>query len=962
MPPLYDDIADALALNQDGFTHEVTLTLTDSTFQNNEDVFGDSYGVWLSLDLTGETGVVQIAFNVTVDSGTVSPWLDVFRLLSGYDLNTPEFRGPSTNPLIGKIEWIGDSETQWSDPPGGLQVIEIDLDNVNHQSQDDLYYIHVGDLGFADVTAVITVTYAYQQTDLNVPCQSFGRFYESPPWRIVVTSLESETITFLDKLATNRRIAYPFNAPAVLSADVPSDNPEVNILWPTEDADSEPFVAEGVRLVYAFRRECGVSNGNQPTETPWVVRFGGILMETDDQAQDNPAVTGFTAYDPWMYLYRRPVLDPDTLDLPTTETGLTYLGQSADLIIQEQLNTNALAWPLTYPHEFMALDWGQSAFYNGTMESTDTIEEITFQRGCSLGEMLDMLRDTGTCDIRIDAVYDPINRPGFVGELSVFAFCGSFKPDAVFGWDKFPRSLTGITRHDDGTQRANRIKFYAGMGGVPIGLQEDVDSQSRVGVYYEQRFWPNQTSQPATAAMAAAQLALVKEGLRTYTLTPAAERAPLPFDEYWLGDLVPVWASRNFRDNIDGLALRVEGVTFSVGDDQLERVDELLVAVDDFSGEVEPLISGSEDVNADDTPIALTSAIGIDDVITLSYNYALDDTNTPPTTAYAVTVAASPVTVTDVDVSTDGNSVLLTLASPITPGDVVDVDYTPTGTPLMSTLGETVPALTNQSVSTGGGGPGAPRDILTARMTGIGGDNGDGKPGLTYRWLVATSSNTQRTNGGNAGRYFVEGETWCFIIGSKPYGSGSLLKRIHNWHDMPFAGYVWGEVSPVAQDYNAFAETEGSTNHWFTLQYAQTSANKHTLVPLRADEWNWEFVRILFHRTNGSVQVWLRNSVRGAALGTLVNLSGVRTLNPDPDFYNGAQFWQGLYNSGGYYGPRIQIDHMAAMVGRTWDAAWNDDPSYVEDFGSPQSTYTTIASVSTADILLPDDIAGQIIS
>ncbi len=56
-----------------------------------------------------------------------------------------------------------------------------------------------------------------------------GRFYRGYLWRTVITDRHSQAITCLERLSANRTITYALNQPAVTTAQVPSDDPRVNI-------------------------------------------------------------------------------------------------------------------------------------------------------------------------------------------------------------------------------------------------------------------------------------------------------------------------------------------------------------------------------------------------------------------------------------------------------------------------------------------------------------------------------------------------------------------------------------------------------------------------------------------------------------------------------------------------------------------------------------------------------------
>lgn len=400
-----------------------------------------------------------------------------------------------------------------------------------------------------------------------------GRFYEAPPWRFVVTNLESEIQTWLDKLALDRSVTKTRGQATVIDTGVPADNPEVNILA----LDGDPFVAEGTRLVFAFRREGGTP--------PWRIRAAGIVLGLRDNADSDVSISTVTAYDPRQLLWRRPVTSDDAGTLPEDTLGLVYLAASADAILTEQLD-RMLAWETAEgnPLPDAGLDWGQTYFYTGTIEATPAIDEITLSRGTSIGELMGKLEETGTCDLVIDPVWDPVNRPGIVGQLSIYERAGSARYAAVFGWDTFPKNLVGIDRVTDGRERVNDLQFYAGQGGAPVAPVTAAGSLAKFGRYFAQQFFPGQVSVAAVEAISDRVLALQRNGQTTFALNAAAERAPIPLSEFDIFDTVPVYASNRLRE-ATATMLRVESIPILIGDDQLERVGQLLVSIDPESGD-----------------------------------------------------------------------------------------------------------------------------------------------------------------------------------------------------------------------------------------------------------------------------------------------------------------------------------------------------------------------------------------
>ena len=94
---------------------------------------------------------------------------------------------------------------------------------------------------------------------------------------------------------------------------------------------------------------------------------------------------------------------------------------------------------------------------------------------------------------------------------------------------------------------------------------------------------------------------------------------------------------------------------------------------------------------------ALSSASVNGAALTLTYGEALDESSTPATDAFTVTVAGSGRTVTRVSVS--GRAVTLTLASAVTDGQEVTVTYTVPGTnPIRDAAGNAAEGLSNDPV------------------------------------------------------------------------------------------------------------------------------------------------------------------------------------------------------------------------------------------------------------------------
>jgi hypothetical protein len=410
------------------------------------------------------------------------------------------------------------------------------------------------------------------------------RFYQGPPWRWVVTDLDTNTITFLDHLALDATVTYGLNRGASAKISMPSANPEVNILH----TDGEPFVSEGNRLLYGFRRE-----GGAPI---WKVRFAGKILQVEDHGELENARTVVTAYDPWHLLYQRPMINVDG-EFPD-EAGFfsfddTQVGVICRIFLNNTIINNGSG---LNDHGDLGIDMGDgplsdlepaygdlpgTPYWDGEYENTTAYDTFS-QQGMMVGEVWDQQLENGNLDIVMTPIYDPVNRPGYMVDLSIFEIAGSQRDDAVFAWDKPSRNLIGINSLKDGTKRANTIRYYYGEGGPPSGGGIPLSygpSITKYGETWHQQFYPGRIEEVVNA-LATLQLFLMEDGIKTVHVTPTPERMPFLFTEFWLGDTVPVYASSNLRQTIAGYQ-RIYGVVLSIDENSYEQVPQLLVSPSD---------------------------------------------------------------------------------------------------------------------------------------------------------------------------------------------------------------------------------------------------------------------------------------------------------------------------------------------------------------------------------------------
>lgn len=394
-----------------------------------------------------------------------------------------------------------------------------------------------------------------------------------PTWRWMLTDLDGTIITLLDKHVHDRTIDYRLDVSTRISGRVASADTEINRLW----TDGFPNLAEGDRLLYCFRRDY---DGDATTNDPWTVRAAGTILQLNDVANEDTANTEFTAYDPWQILYRRPLVNPNDPILGNLD--YTYDVYPINDIIIDLLDNMALFNSPSQPgvSAFAFLDWGQTGgSFTGTIETLATVSH-TFQKETFIGACLDELCALGNCDIWMEPIWDPVNRPGYTHQLNVYARQGVLKPPAVFGWDKPLRSTTGVNRAIDGTQRANNVRFHLGQGGPssPSTIKAEGASIARFGEYWDTQFWVAADHTDTLSDWAQELIDQVSEHQKTVTIDVTPERCPDPFTEWFLGDSVRVFASNNLRATQSGFQ-RVVAFTLNISDNALETVTDLEIYI-----------------------------------------------------------------------------------------------------------------------------------------------------------------------------------------------------------------------------------------------------------------------------------------------------------------------------------------------------------------------------------------------
>jgi hypothetical protein len=166
MPPLHDNIVDALELVADGSTQTVSLDNTGATFETNELAETEPQeGVWAKIDLSSYPAFpVDIPVDLVRTGGGASfaPEFAVFRVNdASFDPSSPDFTKLSY--LSSANRYIGDGTT---DPPEQTISILGGLGSNTDQSETGVFYLVFNDYNYAEYGSA-DVSYAIP---LPPPC------------------------------------------------------------------------------------------------------------------------------------------------------------------------------------------------------------------------------------------------------------------------------------------------------------------------------------------------------------------------------------------------------------------------------------------------------------------------------------------------------------------------------------------------------------------------------------------------------------------------------------------------------------------------------------------------------------------------------------------------------------------------------------------------------------------------
>ena len=165
MPPLYDDIVDALLLTADGAEHTVSLTNVDATEETGENaVLNSMPGVWAKVDLSAYPDGWQVDIPMTLDKtggdAGFEPYVAVLKVIdASWDPSSPDWS---------KIDWtsqdLGDNTSLVS---GTITLLGGTGVSTGDRSETGIFYLLYHDWDY-EFYGASDVTYAIPEPPLCI--------------------------------------------------------------------------------------------------------------------------------------------------------------------------------------------------------------------------------------------------------------------------------------------------------------------------------------------------------------------------------------------------------------------------------------------------------------------------------------------------------------------------------------------------------------------------------------------------------------------------------------------------------------------------------------------------------------------------------------------------------------------------------------------------------------------------
>ena len=430
-------------------------------------------------------------------------------------------------------------------------------------------------------------------------------------WRFVLCTNMGVPISLIDGVAADMELEFRLNRPGMATFSVPSEDPRVNLVF---GSDNRPYLCVRYRALKAYRKV-----GEDPGG--WSLKFAGRVWSLEDHGDGDTVRTMVTCYDPLKILEKRVVrTGPDAngnnggrYDIPVQwytndepspgeqgDVDIEVSGESGSKVIKDMIERTrrygGLAGTEDNAGQLAAAGLEDAPVHietglygwvnrNSTWEITPPVT-LTYDPGTYVLPSIIQICNTMTVDL-VPTYLDVQN--GVFLRIGAKPYYGHDRRNQVIlAYAASPYTASEFVRTQSMDSMANMVHLYGKK--APYGQSGfDYDSVSQD----EQHFLVMEqvenlsgiTNQKLLNQLATMRVHFQKRPRDIITVVPTPEGSPLPWDDYYVGDLVTIQASENIsypvtREHVEGVQ-RVYGIRVSIDNDFGEYVSEMIVSPDE---------------------------------------------------------------------------------------------------------------------------------------------------------------------------------------------------------------------------------------------------------------------------------------------------------------------------------------------------------------------------------------------
>lgn len=361
-------------------------------------------------------------------------------------------------------------------------------------------------------------------------------------WKFELADLSGRRLADITAIARNRALAYRLNGVSRLSFEVPADDPKIRNVH----TDGYRYLEEGVRLVKGRRYELNPTTG----VFGYKLRYLGLVWQVQDTGTENDAGCAVTCADLLVRLGKRYTAKRREF----TATQGTTIGKT---LVDE---ANVIA---------------PTGIVTGTVEASPTRSVVYQWR-----QLLDAIGELSTSFDGFDLDLVPNDDPATLSSsnlatLNFLGRKGTVRPNAAFVWGAAGHNVNRVERLVNMDKLANVVTLLGATntgGDQILSSRVDAASVAALGRYEDLEAFTEISTPTYLDALASDLIALSASRRELVQFVPAPGRSPLPFDNFDLGDTVPITIGDRLRGGLAGYQ-RVYGFDLVLDENARELVN-----------------------------------------------------------------------------------------------------------------------------------------------------------------------------------------------------------------------------------------------------------------------------------------------------------------------------------------------------------------------------------------------------